>query len=186
MYLYFSETNFVFKLAKVSEETVVFHMNGFIVLPTRRAGISSTFSWSVLFCWWPETSELLHELPWPRKINYNGSFSVINTFFQYFNGCFVFLWCTFFIDSASVVVHVVSGERPAAMQSGAMKLYPHYSTISLLLFAINDCRAYFFIINLQRYLKSLCCLIFKLVFLHNLFPRKCVARWPDAGHVVNE
>ncbi|XP_063383150.1 limbic system-associated membrane protein-like [Cydia fagiglandana] len=74
-------------------------------------------------------------------------------------------------DSASVVVHVVSGERPAAMQSHATELLPHYP-IFLLLFAFNT--STFNITTLYDNLKTFF-MFLKVVFLYN-FPRKCVAR----------
>lgn len=69
-----------------------------------------------------------------------------------------------FADSASVVVHVVSGERPAAMQSHAVKLAPLSSL--LLMFSLTDpSRATF--IAIQNILKGLF-MSYKLKFKLNI------------------
>ncbi|KAI5651411.1 immunoglobulin domain-containing protein [Phthorimaea operculella] len=51
-------------------------------------------------------------------------------------------------DSASVVVHVVSGERPAAMQSSTVKVAPASAILLPILLSLNHCRATFMMYSL--------------------------------------
>ncbi|XP_059060879.1 hemicentin-2-like [Achroia grisella] len=46
-------------------------------------------------------------------------------------------------DSASVVVHVVSGERPAAMQSNAIQVTPSLTSLIILVVNLNQIRSIF-------------------------------------------
>lgn len=78
-----------------------------------------------------------------------------------------------FADSASVVVHVVSGERPAAMQSIAVKTAPLPSFLLMAALTVDQSRATF--VAVQNILTGLF-MSFKLKLKFNIL--RFITRWP--------
>ncbi|KAL0821124.1 hypothetical protein ABMA28_005745 [Loxostege sticticalis] len=76
-------------------------------------------------------------------------------------------------DSASVVVHVVSGERPAAMQSHAIKMAPSLTTILLSTLIFKEARTLF---NIIQYLISLENIITKSSLFYRFYTAISISR----------
>lgn len=94
----------------------------------------------------------------------------------------------FVLDSASVVVHVVSGERPAAMQSNSKRICP-LPPLLLLPIRTSQLKSFFIIIMLyillmSQYISTNALNYIRFLWNNNSI-RRFVTRWPALANVGN-